>query len=265
MLIRRFFRAPRLILTVATIGLAQALGGIALFLPGWLGADPLNPGFTTPLSGIRLVVRPATIDGNHLLLAVLAPAALAGLLWFLFRTEEGVALRGMAENLDIPGRMSVRAPMQWSSAKNGGFSTAKAEDLRRPVVEGRKWGPPAINVAAQDRDPQSLLKWMEHLIRRRRECPEIAFGTLTVLPAPTAAIVALRHDWGPCSLIALHNLGDTPIDIELQLESLAPDHEVTDLLGAGEYKLTKAGLFSTRLERYGYRWLRITRPDSSGP
>ena len=172
---------------------------------------------------------------------------------------------GMAENLDIPGRMSVRAPMQWSSAKNGGFSTAAAEDLRRPVVEGRKWGPAAINVAAQDRDPQSLLKWMEHLIRRRRECPEIAFGTLTVLPAPTAAIVALRHDWGPCSLIALHNLGDTPIDIELQLESLAPDHEVTDLLGAGEYKLTKAGLFSTRLERYGYRWLRITRPDSSGP
>ncbi|HAS11922.1 MAG TPA: hypothetical protein DCS55_15610, partial [Acidimicrobiaceae bacterium] len=31
--VRRFFRAPRLVLTVATIGLAQLLTGIAVFLP----------------------------------------------------------------------------------------------------------------------------------------------------------------------------------------------------------------------------------------
>jgi branched-chain amino acid transport system permease protein len=33
LIIRRFFRAPRLILTVATIGLAQVLTGLALFIP----------------------------------------------------------------------------------------------------------------------------------------------------------------------------------------------------------------------------------------
>lgn len=47
---------------------------------------------------------------------------------------------GMAENLEIEGRMSVRAPMQWSSRKNGGFSEAPTENLCRPVVKSKKGG-----------------------------------------------------------------------------------------------------------------------------
>ena len=43
LVIRRFANAPRLVLTVATIGLAQLLGGIAIFLPGWLGAPTSSP------------------------------------------------------------------------------------------------------------------------------------------------------------------------------------------------------------------------------
>ncbi|HEV7277464.1 MAG TPA: alpha-amylase family protein [Devosiaceae bacterium] len=172
---------------------------------------------------------------------------------------------GMAENLDIPGRMSVRAPMQWTSGKNGGFSSAEPEDLRRPVVGGRKWGPAAINVTAQDRDPQSLLNWMERLIRRRRECPEIAFGTLTVLPATEAAIVGLRYDWGPCSLIALHNLSEAAIDLELQLEPFEEGYELTEVFGAGDYRLTKRSALSARLERYGFRWIRIAQSGRTDP
>ena len=50
LVIRRFATAPRLILTVATIGLAQVLGGIALFLPDLTGGSPLVGSFDTPLS-----------------------------------------------------------------------------------------------------------------------------------------------------------------------------------------------------------------------
>jgi trehalose synthase len=170
---------------------------------------------------------------------------------------------GMAENLDIPGRMSVRAPMQWTAGKNGGFSSAEAKDLRRPVVEGRKWGPAAINAAEQERDPESLLSWMQSLIRRRRECPEIAFGHLTVLPVVAAEVVGLRYDWGPRSLIVLHNLASAAHDIALQLEPLAEDSEITDVLGSGEIKLTKGGQLSVRLGRYGSRWIRLQRADTA--
>ena len=42
---------------------------------------------------------------------------------------------GMGENLSIPDRMSVRVPMQWSDARNGGFSSAPAGELVRPMRE----------------------------------------------------------------------------------------------------------------------------------
>ncbi len=63
---------------------------------------------------------------------------------------------GMGENLDVPGRMAVRTPMQWTAAEHGGFSTASADALPAPVVEGG-YGPEFVNVEAQRRDPESLL------------------------------------------------------------------------------------------------------------
>ena len=97
---------------------------------------------------------------------------------------------GMAENLEIEGRMSVRSPMQWSGEANAGFSTAAQEKLRRPVVAGDDYGPSAVNVADQRRDPDSLLNWMERLIRTRKECPEIGWGTSSCL---TPALQASSH------------------------------------------------------------------------
>ena len=49
-LVRRFFRAPRLILTVATIGLAQLLAFAALFMPRASGARARSPAPSTSRS-----------------------------------------------------------------------------------------------------------------------------------------------------------------------------------------------------------------------
>ncbi len=100
LVVRRFRTAPRLVLTVATIGLAQALGGLALFMPDWFGIPATIPGFRTDLSTHRWAVGSSSLDGNHLVLAVLAPVALAGLMAYLYRTESGIAVRGLAENID---------------------------------------------------------------------------------------------------------------------------------------------------------------------
>jgi ABC-type branched-subunit amino acid transport system ATPase component/ABC-type branched-subunit amino acid transport system permease subunit len=98
--IRRFRTAPRLVLTVATIGLAQALGGLALFIPDWFDIPAAIPGFDTGLSDTTWRVGSTSLDGNHMVLAALAPMALAGLLFYLYRTESGTAVRGLAENVD---------------------------------------------------------------------------------------------------------------------------------------------------------------------
>ncbi len=100
LVIRRFFTAPRLILTVATIGLAQVLGGIALFIPDATGSSPLVGAFSSPLSSIRVSIDPVIVTGNDLLLVAVVPLVLVALSWFLLRTDAGIALRAIATNVD---------------------------------------------------------------------------------------------------------------------------------------------------------------------
>ena len=63
---------------------------------------------------------------------------------------------GMAENLDIPGRLAVRTPMQWTGDPNGGFSKAAKRRLCRPVPDGL-YGPERVNAADQRHDHRIVL------------------------------------------------------------------------------------------------------------
>ncbi|WP_410219342.1 alpha-amylase family protein [Paracoccus sp. (in: a-proteobacteria)] len=163
---------------------------------------------------------------------------------------------GMAENLDIEGRMSVRAPMQWSAQPNGGFSIAPADALRRPVVPHKRWGPGSINVERQEHDPGSLLHWFVRLIRRRRETPEIAFGEWSFIPVPEAAVFALRYEWGDRTVLVLHNLSGKRIRTDCALEETAGWDGLTNILGEGAFDLGTDGSFQIELPAYGQLWLR---------
>jgi maltose alpha-D-glucosyltransferase/alpha-amylase len=147
--------------------------------------------------------------------------------------------------------------MQWSNEQNGGFSTAPPDKLRRPVVEGKKWGPAAINVADQQRDPDSMLSWMERLIRRRRETPEIAFGDWSFVPVPKAPILAMRFDWGRRTVLVIHNLGRKAQKITFKLDNLQGSVSLIDLFGEGTFSLDGDGLATVEVGGYGYRWLRL--------
>jgi trehalose synthase len=160
---------------------------------------------------------------------------------------------GMGENLAIEGRMSVRAPMQWSDEANGGFSTTEdPKSLCRPVAEGR-FGPERVNAAAQRRDPDSLLNWFERLIRRRRECPELGWGAFTALAPREAEIFAHRCDWDDSTIVAVHNLAGHDVKTTLPLEE---EGTLVDLLGTDDVEAP----FKLGLKAYEYRWYRLRRP-----
>jgi trehalose synthase len=170
---------------------------------------------------------------------------------------------GMAENLEIPGRYSVRAPMQWSSERHGGFSGASdAGALVRPVVAIESWGPERVNVAAQRRSEGSLLNWMERLIRRRRECPELGWGRCTLLDAGHDAVLAHRADWDDSTIVALHSFAAERLEARVPVE--AGVEEAVDLLGAGDVA-PDGGTLTVPLEPYGYRWLRLRRDGQRLP
>jgi ABC-type branched-subunit amino acid transport system ATPase component/branched-subunit amino acid ABC-type transport system permease component len=98
LVIRRFADASRLVLTVATIGLAQVLGGAEMLVPTLFGQSPLVPSFPTPLTGFQVDIHPLVLTGNDILIGAVVPAVLTALSWFLLRTDEGRAVRAIAEN-----------------------------------------------------------------------------------------------------------------------------------------------------------------------
>lgn len=105
LVIRRFRKAPRLILTVATIGVAQVLAGLAILIP-LLFSGVAAGRFTTPFS-FDFTVDPITFDGNFLVVLVVVPLVMVGLGVFLFRTDWGIAVRAAAENDDRANLLGV--------------------------------------------------------------------------------------------------------------------------------------------------------------
>ncbi len=179
---------------------------------------------------------------------------------------------GMGENLAADGRLAVRTPMQWTSGTNGGFSRATRSRLAGPVVEGG-FGPAHVNVADQRRDPDSLLAFVQLLIRRYRECPELGWTSRAeILDQPHAAVLAHRSTWQEASMIAVHNLGPDALTVPLRLDDARsgspdgdPDPEpvrLVDLLEDSACELDASGRVELELPGYGFRWLRVERPGS---
>ncbi|NML16570.1 alpha-amylase family protein [Azohydromonas caseinilytica] len=161
---------------------------------------------------------------------------------------------GMGEDLSLKERASVRTPMQWSRAPNGGFSSAPAERLRLPVISGGEFGYEEVNVDAQRADPESLLNRLERMLRLRRQCPAFGLGSCCFLDLGTPPLLAMRCEYEGKTYFALHNLGEHPLELALPPEASCAG--LYDLLAGQPLETHCDGSCWLALEPYGYRWLR---------
>ncbi len=110
-------------------------------------------------------------------------------------------------------RTQSRTPMQWSHAKNAGFSDAPAGELYLPVEPDLD----QRTVADQDNDPGSLLNIVRRLIQLRRDHPALCNHSLF---APLYAeggrypFVYLRQGKGENIIIAV-NPADRPVEVRI--------------------------------------------------
>jgi maltose alpha-D-glucosyltransferase / alpha-amylase len=162
---------------------------------------------------------------------------------------------GMGDDLSLPERWPVRTCMQWSDEPNAGFSTVEEERLIHPAVMEGEFGANAINVVAQQRDPDSLLNWLRRLVDVRESCPEVGWGELEILETDHPCIFAHRTEADGNTTIILHNLSSEPCCARVALK----EEEIgalTDLFGNKVYEANSGEAQVFALDGYGYRWFR---------
>ncbi|MDS0283547.1 alpha-amylase family protein [Haloarcula onubensis] len=125
---------------------------------------------------------------------------------------------GMGEDLSLEGRTAVRTPMQWSSERNAGFSTADEDDLVAPVVDEGPFGYEEVNVTDQRVDPDSLCNWVQRLVHTRREHPEIGWGEFVVVATADPAVLVHRCAWQDDAVVMAHNLAEEPTSVSFDLD-----------------------------------------------
>ena len=166
---------------------------------------------------------------------------------------------GIGDNLRLPERECARTPMQWTSGRHGGFSMAGK--LIRPVISDRVYGYKRVNVAAQRRDPDSLLRWTERMIRARRECPEISWGRFAILQT-SSPVLALRFDWRETSLLTLHNFSERPQRIQLTI-GVEHNHNLVNVFDQEQNRERTDGTHLITLPGYAWRWYRVGGADNT--
>ncbi|HEX4904211.1 MAG TPA: ABC transporter permease [Acidimicrobiales bacterium] len=137
LVIRRFRNAPRLILTVATIGIAQLLAFVCIHIPGWLGSEDITANVKTPWASLRVETSSGNLlyNGDYIFSVVMVLAMAGGLAAFFRFTKMGIALRASAENADralllgIP--VKTVGTISWMIA---GLFGAMTIFLRSPLV-----------------------------------------------------------------------------------------------------------------------------------
>ncbi|MEQ8472740.1 MAG: alpha-glucosidase [Marinoscillum sp.] len=82
--------------------------------------------------------------------------------------EQGKDLDQFLKNVHVNGRDNARTPLQWNDSENAGFTTGKPWLKLNPNY-------PKINVANQEKDPQSILNFYREMVLIRKNNPELVY------------------------------------------------------------------------------------------
>jgi branched-chain amino acid transport system permease protein len=104
--IRRFTNSSRLILTVATIGLAQVLAAGGLLLPQWFHLQVPPQNYPSPFHA-GLTIGGTTFHGNDMIAMAVVPVLFVALALVLRRTTIGTVIRASADDPDRASLLGI--------------------------------------------------------------------------------------------------------------------------------------------------------------
>jgi maltose alpha-D-glucosyltransferase / alpha-amylase len=152
-------------------------------------------------------------------------------------------------------------PMQWTGDRNGGFSRADFQQLYLPPLMDPVYGFQAVNVEAQLRQPNSLLRWIHRLIALRKDHPLFGLGTYEALRPDNPRIFAHVRTYEDDIVLCVHNLARSAQAVELDLsrwEGLVPE----EMFGRTRFPRIGELPYLLTFAPRGFFWFQLRKDDS---
>ncbi len=169
---------------------------------------------------------------------------------------------GMGDNVYLGDRFGVRTPMQWSGDRNAGFSRANPQKLFAPVIIDPLYHYEAVNIEAQQSNPQLLLWWMKRLISTRKQLQVFGRGSLQFLYPDNNRVLAFVRSDGEESVLVVANLSRFSQVAQIDMAAYAGKVPV-EVFGGNEFPPITEAVYPVTLSPYAVFWFNL-KPQEAG-
>ena len=114
-------------------------------------------------------------------------------------------------------------------------------------------------MAAQARQPSSLLNTMRRLLAARRTSPVFGRGRIEFLRPRNSKVLAYLRRHARETLLIVANLSAAPQPVELDLSAFAGATPI-EMLGATAFPQIRTAPYFLSLGPHGFYWFRLARP-----
>jgi oligo-1,6-glucosidase len=129
--------------------------------------------------------------------------------------NEGGDLNYFLEGQKISARDNGRTPFQWNDTKNAGFSTGTPWLKVNP-------GYKTVNVAAEEKDPNSPLQYFRKMVKLRKSLPELVYGAYTLLDEDNNQVYAYTRVLNDKKLLVVLNFSDKNVVFNIPANTGTP-------------------------------------------
>jgi maltose alpha-D-glucosyltransferase/alpha-amylase len=166
---------------------------------------------------------------------------------------------GMGDNIYLGDRNGVRTPMQWSADRNAGFSRANPQKLLLPIIIDPEYHYEAVNVEAQQGNPQSLLWWTKRLIDTRQRSQALSRGAIEFLHPDNRKVLAFLRKADGGVVLVVANLSRFVQWVELDLSAHA-GHTITEFFGGTPFPPIGKTPYLLTLAPHSFFWFDVQPP-----
>jgi maltose alpha-D-glucosyltransferase/alpha-amylase len=175
---------------------------------------------------------------------------------------------GMGDNVFLGDRNGVRTPMQWSADRNAGFSRANPQRLILPINIDPEYHYEALNVEAQQSNPNSLLWWTKRLIALRKRYRGFSRGSVDFLHPSNPKVLAFVRRYTPApgedgetpeTILVVANLSRHVQYVELDLSAMKGMIPV-ELMGRTKFPAVGDLPYLLTLGGHDFYWFSLEAP-----